>query len=147
MHVLRFTLADTPYAIPIERIAEVVLRVLITPLAGAPSFVDGVFSFRRSACVAISMRRRLGHPARPPRLDEHLLVVRGRHRLLGLVVDRAEGDEILPDSLVEPLEHGGREVSGVVARADGVVLIHDIDALLSDAEEITLDASLAGEAS
>ena len=145
MHVLRFTLEETRYAVPIDRIVEVVPRVLVTRLHGAPAFVEGVFSFRQSACIAVSLRQRLGHAKRAPALDEHLVVVRGKRRLLGLVVDRAEGDEVIPEQLIEPSAAGparGAAVSGIIALADGVLLIHDVDAMLSDDEERAVDASL-----
>ena len=147
MHVLRFTLEETRYAVAIDHIVEVVPRVLVTPLHGAPAFVEGVFSFHRTACVAVSLRRRLGHASRAPALDEHILVMRGRRRLLGLVVDRADGDEVIADQLIEPAHDGaGRRaaVSGIVALADGVLLIHDVDAMLTDDEERAVDASLEG---
>lgn len=147
VHILRFTLDETRYAVAIDRVVEVVPRVLVTSLHGAPAFVEGVFSFRQAACVAVSMRQRLGHPRRAPALDEHILVMRGRRRLLGLVVDRADGDEVVADQLIEPNGEGaarGAAVSGIVALADGVLLIHDVDALLTDDEERVVDASLEG---
>ena len=94
----------------------------------------------------VSLRRRLGHPARTASLDNHILVVRGRRRLLGFVVDRVEGDELVDDAIVEPPAEGTRHLAGVVALADGVLLIQDVDAMLTDVEEEALDASLGEEA-
>lgn len=144
MHVLRFTIEQTRYAVAIDRIVEVAPRVLMTPLPGAPDFVEGIFSFRQAACVAVSLRRRLGHGHRPPALDEHVLVVRGRKRLLGLVVDRAEGDELVSDERIEEPAEGARHLAGVVALADGMLLIQDVDAMLTDEEEGAIDDSLGG---
>lgn len=143
MHVLRFTVAETRYAVALDRVVEVAPRVLFTPLPGAPPFVDGAFSYREALCVALSLRRRLGHPARRPRLDDHVLVVRGRRRLLGLVVDRVEGDERIEDVRVEAPGPGSRHLRGIVALADGLLLIQDVDALLSDEDEDALEEGLA----
>lgn len=141
VHVLRFAVAESIYAVAIARVVEIASRVAIAPLPGAPSFVEGVFSYRRSACVTISLRRRFGHPARRPALDEHIVVVRGRRRLLGLIVDRALGDDVIADAAIEPSDTSPL-VPGVVPREDGVILIHDVDALLTDAEERSVDESL-----
>jgi len=141
VHVLRFAVADSVYAVAIGRVVEIAPRVSIAPLPGAPSFVEGVFSYRHAACVTISLRRRFGHPARRPALDEHIVVVRGRQRLLGLIVDRALGDDVLPDEAIEPSDASAL-VPGVVPREDGIILIHDVDALLTDAEENAVDESL-----
>ncbi|MBX3226997.1 MAG: chemotaxis protein CheW [Labilithrix sp.] len=144
MHVLRFSVADAAYAVRIERVVEIAPRVAITPLPDTPPFVEGVFSFRRAVCVAISLRRRLGHAARRPALDEHIVVVNGRRRVLGLVVDRVSGDEHVEDARVEAPAAETPVIEGLVALPSGVLLIHDVDALLTDREEASLDASLSG---
>jgi purine-binding chemotaxis protein CheW len=143
VHFLRIALGDTAYAVAIERVVEIAPRVKISPLPDAPSFVEGVFAYRQAACVAVSLRRRFGHPERAASLDEHIVVVRGRRRLLGLVVDRAIGDEVVPDAEIEKPETRTNLIAGVVPGTEGVLLIHDVDALLSDDEEARVDQSLA----
>ncbi len=145
MHLLRFTLGDARYGVAIDRVVEVAPRVLITPLPGVPDFVEGIFSYRRRACVAVSLRRRLGHPTRAPALDDHIVVVQGRRRLLGFVVDRVHGDQVVLDHEIEVPTESSHHITGVVALADGLLLIQDIDAMLSDDEERVLDQSIVGE--
>jgi len=144
VHVLRFSVADAAYAIRIERVVEIAPRVAISPLPGTPSFVEGVFSFRHSVCVAVSLRRRLGHEARRPSLDEHIVVVRGKRRILGLLVDRVTGDEHIDGTRIEEPAATTNLIEGVIALASGVLLIHDVDALLTDREEELLDAAFGG---
>ena len=144
MHVLRFTLGDARYGVAIDRVVEVAPRVLMTPLPGVPDFVEGLFSYRQRACVAVSLRRRLGHPERSPALDEHIVVVKGRRRLLGFIVDRVHGDEVVADHAIEVPTESSRHITGVVALPDGLLLIQDVDAMLSDEEERVLDDKLAG---
>lgn len=143
MQILRFTVSETPYAVALERVVEVAPRVLMTPLPGAPPFVEGAFSFRQAVCVAVSLRGRLGHPARAPSLDEHIVIVRGRRRLLGFVVDRAEREERLDEAKIEAPPDGAAYLRGIVALPGGLLLIQDVDAMLTDAEEDALDTSLA----
>jgi purine-binding chemotaxis protein CheW len=145
VHVLRFTIEETRYAVAVDRVVEVCSRVLMTPLPDAPTFIEGVFSFRQAPCVGISLRRRLGHPDRAPRLEDHVLIVRGRRRLLGLVVDRAQGDELVADERIEEPPAGGRHIAGIVALADGLLLVQDVDAMLTDEEEQLVDRSLGAE--
>lgn len=145
MHVLRFTLGDARYGVAIDRVVEVAPRVLITPLPGVPDFVEGIFSYRRRACVAVSLRRRLGHPTRAPALDDHIVVVQGRRRLLGFVVDRVHGDEVVADHEIQATDESSRQITAVVALSDGLLLIQDVDAMLTDDEERVLDQRIAGE--
>lgn len=135
-------MADTAYAVAVDRVVEIASRVAISLLPDAPSFVEGVFAYRKVACVAISLRRRFGLPARAPSLDEHIVIVKGRKRLLGLVVDRALYDETVPSADIQATETRTKLVAGVVPLADGVLLIHDVDALLDDAEEARVDQIL-----
>ncbi len=144
VHILRFTLGDARYGVAIDRVVEVAPRVVITPLPDVPDFVEGLFSYRRRACVAVSLRRRLGHPTRAPALDDHIVVVQGKRRLLGFVVDRVHGDEVIADHEIERPTEGSQQIKGVVALGDGMLLIQDVDAMLSDDDERILDQRMAG---
>ena len=75
-------------------------------------------------------------------MDEHVLVVRGRRRLLGLVIDRTDGDETIAEARIVPSTEGSRYLAGMVALEDGVLLIQDVDAMLTDEEERAVDESL-----
>jgi len=140
---LFFAVDENRYALPIERLVEVVPRVLLSSLPGAAPFVEGVFSYRESPCVAVSLRRRFGLRPMRPSIDEHFVVVHGRKRILALVVDRAENDGIVDESRVEAPAVSVRHVRGVVTLEGGIVLVQDVDALLSDEEEAALDATLS----
>jgi len=142
MEVLVFTLDSARYAVPLERLLEVAPRILTTPLAGAPAFVEGIFSYRARPCVAVSLRRRFGRPPRRASLDEHLVVVRGKARAIGLVVDRVEGHRTLDPAAIEDSPFPTPEVRGVVSLADGIVLVHDVDALLTDEDETAIGHAL-----
>lgn len=143
MRALSFTIDGTCYAVALERLVEIVPRVMMSRLPGADDFVEGVFTYRGELCIAVSLRRRFGHPPRRPRLEDHVVVVRGRRRLLGLVVDRVEGDRALEDERVVAPPVQARYVRGVVALESGVIVVHDLDALLSESEEEALDAAAA----
>jgi purine-binding chemotaxis protein CheW len=145
MHTLVcFTLDDTRYAVPAERVLEIVARVVLTPLPSAPAPIVGVFSYRGEPMAAIDLRARLGHPARPPARDDHFLVVRSARRDVALVVDRVNATEPLADRRVCPPPLAARHLVGVVALDDGLMLIEDLDAALSLDEERAIDAGLQG---
>jgi purine-binding chemotaxis protein CheW len=145
MHTLVcFTLDDTRYAVPAERVLEIVARVVLTPLPSAPAPIVGVFSYRGEPMAAIDLRARLGHPARPPARDDHFLVVRSARRDVALVVDRVNATEPLAGRRVRPPPLAARHLVGVVALDDGLMLIEDLDVALSLDEERAIDAGLQG---
>jgi purine-binding chemotaxis protein CheW len=137
-----FTLDETRYAVPAERVLEIVARVVLTPLPSVPPPVLGVFSYRGEPMAAVDLRARLGHPARPAGRDDHFLIVRSARRDVALVVDRVNTTEPLADRQVRPAPIAARHLVGVVALDDGLMLIEDLDAALSLDEERAIDASL-----
>jgi chemotaxis signal transduction protein len=144
VNVIVFVVDDTRYAVELGRLLEVLPRVHVSRLAGAAAFVEGMFVHRGEACVAISLRRRFDCAPRRASLEDHFVVVRGRKRRLALVVDRVEGDRVVADEALTEPPTAARHVRGVLALADGIVLLQDLDALLTDEEERGLDASIEG---
>ncbi len=143
MHTLVcFTLDETRYAVPAERVLEIVARVVLTPLPAVPPPILGVFSYRGAPMAAVDLRARLGHPPRAPARDDHFLLVRSARRDVALVVDRVNSTEPLDDRPVSPPPLPARHLIGVVALDDGLMLIEDLDAVLSLDEERAIDANL-----
>lgn len=148
MTVLRFELDGRGHAIPLERVREVVRAAAVTPLPGAPPVVEGVLNVRGSVVPVLDVRRRFGYPERPLRPDDHLVVAVARQRAVILRADTATGILEVEDDRIEaaPRFAAGRElVAGVAKLEDGLVLIHDLDAFLSEAEAASLDAAIARE--
>jgi purine-binding chemotaxis protein CheW len=140
--LVSFTLDDTRYAVPAERVLEIVARVRLTPLPAAPRPILGAFSYRGAPMVAVDLRARLGHPSRPPARDDHFLIVRGARRDVALVVDRVNTTALVDERQVVPSPQPARHLVGVVALDDGLMLIEDLDAVLSIDEERAIDADL-----
>lgn len=137
------TIDDARYGLPLERVVEVAPRVAIARLPGAPSPVVGIVRHRGDMAVAIDLRTRLGHPPRPPSLDDHLVVARTARRLVALVVDRVERVRDVDDAAIRPPAVRAPHVRGVVELEDGLLVIEDLDAVLSLDEEAAIDDALA----
>lgn len=145
MELLTFDAGGTRYAIPSGRVLEVVPRVWVTPLAGAPVGVLGVVNYRGAPLCVVELRSRLGHPPRErDSLDEHLVIARGKTRTLGLLVDRVQDLLSVDDGEVRAPEAPTRHIAGVIAKGPGVVLLQELDALLTEPEEGALDVALRG---
>lgn len=143
VEALTFTLGEGRYAVPLDRVVEVLPRVWITPLAGAPPVVAGVINHRGEARVVVDLRARFSLPPRAPRLDDHLVVVRAARRTVALVVDRALAPSWLDLAPPEALSLRTAHVAGVALSDAGVVLLEDLDAALSLDEDRDVDAALA----
>jgi len=149
MHLLLFTLDSHRFALPLDRVREIVHAVEITPLAGAPGVVEGVVDVRGAVVPVLDVRARFRLPARPVRLSDHLVLAEGAGRLVALRVDRAVGmEEVPPEAMTMPgaNDPAMAHLAGVVTLDDGMVLVHDLDAFLSQAEADALARALATEA-
>lgn len=142
MSFLELTIDRTRYAIPIDRVEEVVPRVWMTPLAGAPDDIEGIFAYRGATAIAIDLRRRLGHASKARALDDHLVVLRGRAPRLALTVDRVPGMREIDLARIQPTAAPHARLEGAVVLEDGLVLLVDVGAILSPEERARLDDAL-----
>jgi purine-binding chemotaxis protein CheW len=124
-----------PYALPIERVREIVRLRSITPVPRVPDAVRGVISLRGEIVQVLDLRRRLG--LAPAELDGG----RGRHRIVvlhgddgqmaGLLVDRVS--EVLrtpADALRPPVAREADAVVALVPHGEGFTSLFDVDRLL-----------------
>jgi purine-binding chemotaxis protein CheW len=135
-HVVTFVLDGQKYALHLSAVQVVVRAVEITPLSHAPDGVAGIINFQGQLVPVLNLRRRFGLPDRELQLGDSIILARTTHRLVALVADAVEGVVECPEGETIPAE-------AVVKRADGSILIHDLNAFLSLDEEQSLEAALA----
>lgn len=143
--LLAFSLDGQRYALHVSIVQRVLPMVAVSPLPKAPAVALGVFNLQGEVIPVLDIRRRFGLPFRAYGPSAHLLVVRTRRRTLSLPVDEALGVREVSAAAVTPAEAvlpRTRYVAGIVALADGLLFIHDLDAFLSLEEEERLDESL-----
>jgi len=120
--------------------------VAVSPLPGAPPILAGVINLHGSVVPVVDLRRRLGSAPRPYGLGAHLLLVTSLRRRLALSADQVLGvqtireDSVVPSRLLAPALGG---VAGIAALPDGLLFIHDLEAVLSGEDEERLDSALA----
>lgn len=137
--ILAFHVGDARFGIRSADAREVVRAVALTPLAGAPACVDGIFNLRGDVVAVLDLRKRFRLPAKSLSADEHFLVLAGR-RPRAFRADRVVEIADVPEALVEA--HASARVAGVARTEDGLAVILDLDAFLDEAESAALDASL-----
>jgi len=132
-----FRLHYGEYALPLEHMVEIVRMVAVSPVPDAPTWLLGVINLRGEVVPVLDLRLRLGLPAAEIELNTPILIGRANGRVLGLVAD--EVIEVLtadPASIEPPEEMAGPSTSltGVVRREDRLVMILDLERLLSGYE-------------
>ena len=150
MDILVFQLADQRFGLPAEDVAELLPAVAITPLPRAPDIVEGIINVRGLVVPVLDIRARFGLPARAPSYRDHYVVARARERTVAIRADRAiDLVPVAQDAISNAAEAlpASPYVRGVARLKDGMVLLHDLHAFLSQAEEASMDLALENNAS
>lgn len=146
IELLVFELAGVRFGIGLDAAREVLRAVLITPLPGAPSVVEGIIDIRGTVVPVYDLRSRFGLPARRLHPDDRLVTAWTGDRLVALRCDRTEWITSAPASAVDSSDAvtgGERRIVGTARLADGMVLITDLATFLDGAERDALARALA----
>lgn len=141
-----FSVDTQRYALDLARVQRSVRAVAITPLPAAPAIVLGIVDFAGVVIPVINLRKRFDHPPRDVRLSDQLIVAMTGKRTVALLVDETQGViEASPQSYAPAGDMLPRLelVAGALKLEDGLILIHDLDRLLSLDEEAAIDRALS----
>jgi purine-binding chemotaxis protein CheW len=138
-----FCVGDGEYALDIMRIKEIINPVRITAVPRAPAFIEGIIELRGAYLPVIDLRKRFGLEPTPLTREGKYVIVGLEGRIVGLVVDRViDVRRIDPDQVSEApqLARGpeARFLSGVFSSDDRIVMMIDLDEVLSPAERSAL---------
>ena len=150
--LVAFGVGDGDYAVDIMRIKEIINPVPVTPMPKAPPFIEGVIELRGAILPIIDVRKRFDlSPVAATRATKYLIVsvdVGEQRVIVGLVVDRVSEPlrvartEIKPAPRLSVSERA--YFTGVVAHHGKMLMVLDVDALLSSAEKQTLSGMSGG---
>jgi purine-binding chemotaxis protein CheW len=141
-----FTLDERRHALSLAAADRVLPMVAVTPLPGAPEVILGMISLHGEPLPVVDLRRRLGMASSAYGAGAHLLIATTPRRRLSIAVDEVLGVELIDSASVAKADAVGPlrgPVKGIASLPDGLVLIHDLEALLSIDDERTLEGALA----
>ena len=138
MHLLEFLVDDQRHAMLVDSAESVFLAVEITPLADAPEAVLGLVNVHGRILPAVSLRKRLGLPDKPPQPGDRMILANSGERSAVLLVDAVTGvldldeDKFVTRKALFP----EKDIPGSVADHDGVLLlVEDLESVFrSDTE-------------
>ena len=146
MKLFEFSCAGLRYALRLDSVERVEAAAAITPLPGAPPIIAGIINLHGEIVPVIDFRRRIGVDPTPLLPSHRFLITRTARRRLCLIVDETPG--LLAEDALSSLQLTDLPkaplVEGMLALADGLAVICDLDAFLSLDEQSTLDSALAG---
>jgi purine-binding chemotaxis protein CheW len=146
MQMVAFHVGTGDYALDIMRIKEIINPLQVTSVPKAPGFIEGVVELRGAILPVIDLRKRFDLPPTAPTQQSKVLIVAidvgGRRMIVGLIVDgvsepiRVARDQLRP---APPLTQGATPYfSGMVHHAGKILMVLDLDAILSSTEKNSL---------
>ena len=141
-----FRVESNRYALPLSAVLRIVRAAQVTPLPLAPDVVLGAIDVEGDILPVFNLRQRFRLIGRELHPSDHFLLARTGRRTVVLVIDQPLGVVEYPaEAVIEAatLAPDLPHVRGVLRWSDGIVVIQDLEALLSPDEEAALDASLA----
>lgn len=120
------------YAIPVERVREVVRLRPVTKLPRVPAAVLGVLPLRGDMLQVLDLRACLGLPAAPAGRAARIVVLHGPDgQLAGVQVDRvAEVLRVGDEALAAPPAGETRAVTALCVRDGRFISVLDVDRVL-----------------
>lgn len=150
MHFLSFKLGDITYVIDTTCMQEIIELQETSPVPNAPPFIDGVINLRGKIIPILNLSKRIGSPSGDVS-KRKILILKMGNTLSGIIVDsierifRAEEVEIeeVPPLALAPSNI--EFVKGVVKKDKRILMLLDIEKVLSSDEKNILDLEIKDE--
>ena len=131
-----FQIAGSTYGVRSGSVNQVEMIEHVTPLPGAPQYVDGVIFTRGQVIPAINLRLRFGFEKAPYDVRSRLVVVNPAGRRVGLVVDAAREFVHIPVSAIRPPHEviddvNDKYLEGIATLGDRIILILNIEEVVA----------------
>jgi purine-binding chemotaxis protein CheW len=134
-----FCLDAEKYGINVMQVQEVLRVTEIAPVPGAPDYVLGIINLRGNVVTVIDTRKRFG--LGPKDLDDsaRIVIVESNDQVVGIMVDSVAEVVDLRLSEIESAPNVGTEensrfIQGVASQDDELLIIVDLNKLLTDEE-------------
>ena len=145
MQLVSFRLGQEEYGIEITKVQEIILLGDITRVPQTPDYIKGLINLRNMVIPIVDLRLRFGLPESEPTDETRIMVINIHGKTIGIIVDavsevlRVALDQIAPPP---PTVAGlGREyLTGLARLEERLLILLDIDYLLTDEETLNLEA-------
>lgn len=139
MQYVTFTLEEEVYGINVMQVQEVLREVEVAPVPGAPHYVTGIINLRGNVVSVIDARTRFGLPQRESTPLTRIIVIEAQQQIIGILVDSVAEVVDIEMSEVETAPNVGNEetsryIDGVISRDDRLLILVDLNKLLTEAE-------------
>jgi purine-binding chemotaxis protein CheW len=142
-----FKLANEDYGLSISKVQEINRMVEVTKLPQTPDFMEGIINLRGRVIPVVDLRKRFGFSNQERQEDTRIMVVDVSGQTVGLIVDAVHEVVTLKGDCIEPAPQSfaldTQFVQGIGKLADRLVIMLDIDQIITSQESILLKEIVA----
>lgn len=140
-----FRLDGEVYGINVMQVQEVLRVTEIAPVPGAPDYVMGIINLRGNVVTVIETRKRFGLQSGEIDDSSRIVISEAEGHVVGILVDSVAEVVDLKRSEIESSPNVGNEesskyIEGVATHNDNLLILVDINKLLSTEEWVELSA-------
>ncbi|MCW3488716.1 chemotaxis protein CheW [Dethiobacter alkaliphilus] len=152
LQLVAFFLQGEEFAVDIQKVREVLKLTQITPLPQSLDFIEGVINLRGEVIPVIDLRKRFRIAGEAQEEQTRIIIVEIDESLVGLIVDSVTEVLHLAVSAVDapPRRLAGTRtefISGVGKLNDRLIIILDLEKILSTDEQVELEQLQPGPVS
>jgi purine-binding chemotaxis protein CheW len=139
MQLVAFRVGAEEFGVDVKKVEGVISLVDITRMPRAPRFVEGIINLRGQIIAVVDLASRLGIETSERGPSTRIVVVEAQDVKVGLTVDSPEVINIDKEDVeASPALAGGDVessfIKGVVKLGDRLLILLDVDRVLSDEE-------------
>ena len=138
VQIVNFTVGNVDYGVPVEQVREVRDVQAVTPIPGAPSYVEGVTNLRGQIITVMDLRRRLDLQ-KIEGGGEKIIVVELGKVAVGVVVDTVTEVTTIPGADIERHMQVTKKLEGYLVgvgkQGEKLIVILDLTRIISDIKE------------
>jgi purine-binding chemotaxis protein CheW len=141
LQLVSFHIGGEEFGLDILKVQEIIRIQELTRVPNSPDFVDGVINLRGKVIPVIALRKRFGLEELAHDKQTRIVVIEVKGTVLGFIVDSVSEVLRVPADTIEPPPRLGRVereyVSGVGKLDNRLLILLDVDRLMSDADELS----------
>lgn len=143
MKLACFKVGEQTFSMDIMRIRQIIRPMKITPLPKAPDFVEGMINLRGVVIPLVDLRKRFDIPIENPEAEARVIIASVDRNVVGMIVDEVTEVITIPQTEIQPppkMISGIQSefLMGVCRYKDQILLVMDLNAILSSEEKIKL---------
>ena len=137
VQIVNFTVGEVNYGAPVEQVREIRDVQAVTPVPGAPSYVEGVTNLRGQIITVMDLRKRLNIAKEGK--GEKIIVIEADKAAVGVIVDTVTEVSTISDEDIEKhmqvTAKLAEYVVGVGKQGDKLIVILNLAKIISDIKD------------